>query len=293
MKTHFFSLLLLCLSIGLRAQDTPPADSLETVVINMLDGNEMVGQLVRQDAQTLTLRTKDYGDVILRKDQIKSISEGDSRRLVDGVYWQDNVYATRYLFGPSAYNLRKGEGYYQNTWIFINQFSVGVTNHFTIGAGLIPLFFFAGTPSPVWITPKVSLPIQSEIFNASLGALAGTVVGEEESGFGVLYGNTTFGPRDRNLTLGLGYGFAGGELADVPTVTIGGTYRVGPKLALLTENYFLDAGDSNYFLGSFGLRFILRDVAIDGALIIPTETGGSLFFIPWLGLTVPFGRRKK
>jgi len=57
--------------------------------------------------------------------------------------------------------LHKGEGYYQNIWVFWNQASFGVTENFSLGFGIIPLFLFggeAGQYSPIWVVPKLSYP---------------------------------------------------------------------------------------------------------------------------------------
>jgi hypothetical protein len=54
--------------------------------------------------------------------------------------------------------MNKGEGYYHNFMVFINQATYGVTDNISIGGGLVPLFLFGGL-TPVWITPKVSVPI--------------------------------------------------------------------------------------------------------------------------------------
>ena len=45
---------------------------------------------------------------------------------------------------------------------------------------------------------------------------------------GVLYGVATFGSRDRNLTLGVGFGFSENGWADTPTFSLGGMTRGYP-----------------------------------------------------------------
>jgi hypothetical protein len=53
-------------------------------------------------------------------------------RFIKGQYWFENPNATRYLFGPTAIPLKKGEGYYQNTYIILQSFNIGVSNNFSI-----------------------------------------------------------------------------------------------------------------------------------------------------------------
>ncbi|HEY3384984.1 MAG TPA: hypothetical protein VGK46_00660, partial [Saprospiraceae bacterium] len=184
---------------------------------------------------------------------------------------------------------KKGEGYYQNVWIFFNQVSYGITDNISIGAGIVPLFLFAGASTPVWLTPKLSIPIVKDKFNVGAGALVGTVLGEEDAGFGIAYGTTTFGNRNTNVSLGLGYGYLSGEWADVPTVSLSAMIRTGQRGYLITENYFIGTADEDAILLSFGGRRLIKNSGLDFGLLFPVNTDGSFFAIPWLGITIPFG----
>lgn len=292
---HFHLLpVLFCLLLPaagrLAAQDLKiPTDSTQLTSIETKDGNEFVGYVVQNETDVLVLKTAQFGEVKIRKTDIRYIRPVNTKQIVGGEYWYDNPYATRYFFGPNGYGLRKGEGYYQNAWIFFNQVSYGFTDNFTLGVGLIPTFIFGGAPTPVWITPKVSIPLKKDQVNLGVGGIFATVLGEEDASFGIAYGALTLGSRDRNINFGLGYGYSGDGWANTPTVTLSGMYRTGKKFALLTENYLFDAGEESYVLMSFGGRFIGKHVAIDAGFFIPTQTDGELILIPWLGVNVPFG----
>lgn len=270
-----------------------PQDTAKLFVVKMNDDNEFVGSIVSQNAEVVVLKTASLGEITIQKKNIRSITPLEKGQVVAGQYWFENPHTTRYFFGANAYNLRQGEGYYQNTWIFLNQVSYGVTNNITIGAGIVPLFIFAGTSTPVWITPKVAFPIVKDKVNVGAGAFLGTVLGEEESGFGLVYGSTTFGPRDRNISVGLGYGFVDGEWGDAPAISVSGMVRTGKKFAFMMENYFVDSGDENVAVSLIGGRFIGKRIAVDAALVLPiSEFDEDFVAVPWLGINVPFGSRK-
>lgn len=286
----FFLLLLAAGRIG--AQDVKiPTDTTQLFSIETRDGNIFLGYIRRIETDYLMLETEKFGDLKINKKEIQKIRTVGKNQIVEGEYWDDNPHSTRYFFGPNGYGLKKGEGYYQNTWILFNQVSYGISDNFSLGVGMIPLFLFAGTATPIWITPKLSIPLKKDAINLGVGGLFAVVLGEESGSFGLAYGQMTFGPRDRNVNLGLGYGYAGDSWASTPTVSLSGIYRTGRKFALITENYLLDAGDENIALLSFGGRFIGRWIAVDAALVFPTGTG-ELIGIPWLGLTVPFGKAR-
>lgn len=256
------------------------------------DGNEFVGSLIDEDEIKLILRTESLGDITIYKTNIIKRREIDPARMVLGEIWFENPQATRYFWSPNGYGLKKGEWYYQNVWIFFNQVSTGITDNFSMGVGMIPLFLFAGTATPVWLTPKLSLPIVENQLNVGAGGLLGTVIGAKNSSFGILYGMSTFGSKDRNMTFGLGWGYAGGELANRPTVNIGGMIRTGARGYLLTENYYISTGEGSGGFISIGGRRIINNLGLDFGLVIPLwEEMDTFIAFPWLGLIIPFGNQ--
>ena len=234
--------------------------------------------------------TDKLGEIKIYTKYITSIKEVSEESIKEGSYWFENPQAARYFWAPNGYGLKKGEAYYQNVWILFNQVSVGVTDNFSVGAGIVPLFLFAGAPTPVWITPKFSIPVVKDKFNVGAGALAGAVIGESGASFGILYGSTTFGSKDKNLSIGLGYGFAGGEWASSPAINVSGMIRTGPRGYLLTENYYIGFGDEKFGILSFGGRRIIKRISLDFGGIIPIPLA-EIFVIPWLGITIPMGKK--
>lgn len=257
--------------------------------IETTDGNEYIGIIKERSADKIRIKTDKLGEIAILTADIKTITEISPASLKNGTYWPDNPQATRYFWAPNGYSLKQGEGYYQNVWILFNQAVYGITNHFSAGVGVMPLFLFAGASTPAWITAKFSLPVVENKFNLGAGALMGTVIGEENTGFGILYGITTFGSKDKNLNIGLGWGFAGGEMARNPTVNISGMIRTGAKGYFITENYFIGTPDEFVVLTMLGGRRIIKRTGLDFGAVIPFASDMDSFIaIPWLGLTIPF-----
>jgi hypothetical protein len=266
-------------------------DSVEFHLIETRDGNQYIGEILEENTSSIRLKTENLGEIKILKTEIVKMEPAKKEQLVGLEYWFENPQATRYLWAPNGYGLRKGEGYYQNVWILFNQFAVGVTDYFSLGGGIVPAFLFAGAPTPVWITPKFSIPVTRDKFNIGIGGLAGTLIGEEGSNFGILYGILTFGSRDKNLSMGMGYGYSGGRMAKSPVLNISGMIRIGKRGYFLTENYYIPA-DNDVVLISLGGRSIINRVGLDYGLFIPFSSGMETFVgIPWLGITVPFGKK--
>ncbi len=129
MKTNPFPLVLIWMiafanlseSFSQTVQEESPVYFIKT-----RDGNEFIGKIVLEDNQKIILLTEKFGEVTIAKTDIVRREIIIASRLVDGVLWADNPQATRYFFGPNGHGIKKGEGYYQNVWIFFNQFTVGL-----------------------------------------------------------------------------------------------------------------------------------------------------------------------
>lgn len=287
MKAILLLALLISLSHLLYAQTNS-----DTTLVNIetTDGNEFLGQIVSEDDVKIVLKTEKLGNITINKIDIKKRDNVAVQQIKDGKYWFPNPQSTRYFWSTNGYGLKKGEGYYQNIWVLWNQFSYGLTDNISVGGGIIPLFIFAGAPTPVFATVKFSIPVVKDKFNVSAGAIGGYVLGADDAGLGILYGLATLGSPNANVTLGMGYGFAGGEWADAPMININGMFRVSSRGYIITENYILSAGGEGIVLISLGGRSIIKKAALDYGLFVPISSDMGVFVaIPWLGFTIPFG----
>ena len=292
-KQYIFILIIIALIDNLQSFGQNVPDSIRTFRIETIDGNIFVGSIVTEDPSVLVLKTENLGEIKIPQNNIKSKTELKELKKVGNEFWLPNPQSARYFWAPNGYGLEKGSSYYQNIWIFYNQFSVGLSDNFSVGAGMIPLFLFGGTATPFWIVPKFSIPVIENKFNLGTGAFLGTVVGTESGIFGLLYGTTTFGSRDKNLSLGLAYGFAGSEWLKVPIFNVSCMIRTGPKGYFVSENYFISAGGETVGIISAGGRSIIRNLGLDYSLWIPVGSEiDSFVAIPFLGVTVPIGRKK-
>ena len=286
------ALLLLCSSIFpciSIAQNTIPdeavPDSSVVWLISTNDDNEFFGTLIQRTDTHIELQTEALGLISIPIERIRKMERIRDEQIVDGLLWAENPQSTRYFLSPNGFGLRAGEGYYQNVWIFFNQFAFGVSNNFSLGFGLVPTFLFASDEIPVWITPRVSIPLSGAegIVNLGVSAFAGTVLGVSEGGFGVLSGSLSVGTRDRNLSIGLGYFYADSEFAEQPAITVSGMFRLGRRGYVMAETFFVDSES----LILVGFRTVGRNLSFDYGLL--TAQGSDGVFIPWLSVSVPFG----
>lgn len=285
-------LLLFFLTISALNSFSQTSTDTALVKIETKDGNEFLGHIISEDSIKTVMKTEIYGEISIPKSEIAKRETVKVQQIKDGKLWFDNPQSTRYFWAPNGYGLKKGEAYYQNIWVLWNQFSVGLTDYISLGAGIIPTFLF-GAPTPVFITPKVSIPVVKDKFNIGAGVIAGYVLGEDDAGFGIFYGTATYGSRDNNVSIGVGEMFAGGEWAPAPLFNFSGMFRVSSRGYFLTENYFIKTNDMTLLLLSLGGRSIIKKVSLDYGLWIPISSDMEGFVaLPWLGIAIPIGKKK-
>ena len=278
---------LLLFQIPLSAQTIQDTTQLWRVETD--DGNNYIGIILEQDAETILLRTEMLGDIAIPKLKVIALEPVKTEQIVDGEFWYSGLHNSRYFFAPNGYGLDAGKGYYQNIMLLFNQVSVGVTDNVSLGLGTVPFFISDGFALPIWLTPKVSIPIKKDDWNIGAGGLFATLIGEDAEWIGIAYGVSTWGKPDKNFTAGLGYGFVGGEWARTPAVTLGGMIRTGKRGYFITENYFLDTGDELSLVISAGGRYGNKVTLDYGGIMI--FAGDSFVVLPWVGVVVPFGKK--
>lgn len=296
MKTNpfLFSILLFCLFLSpLHAQyveeDSTLVDLNTFAKVECLDGSVYKGLLIEQAGRFLLLRDTVNGlDTRISMDSVKEVKY---LRLDGSIDYNYNLQASRYFFGPNAFSIKRGEGYYQNNWVLLNQVSVGMTDNFTVGIATVPLFLFdLSAPTPVALTPKFTIPIKSGKLQMAVGGIYGTVLGIDYNNiFGITYGALTLGDRNANINLSVGFGMLDREWFSRPTVSLSAMTRMSHNFYLITENYYI----SDLLILSFGGRTVWKEVSLDYALAFLSPEFGELYPIPWLGVTVPFKIKNK
>lgn len=267
----------------------------EIWLVETIHGNVFTGKITSQKIDSLQINTNELGQLTIHTNQIKRKKVIKQKQIKGGQLWTDNPQSTRYFWSPNGYGLIKGEGYYQNVWVWFNQISYGFSSNFSIGLGLMPNFLING-PTPIWITPKFSLPLIEEKINIGGGMLLGAIastnteIDTKNANFGIAYGVFTIGSKDANITIGSGWGMASGNWAEEPVITLSAMARLTKRGYFLTENFYLPIDNQGLLLLSFGGRTVWSKSSLDYGLFIPfVEEMGTLIAIPWLGFVIPFG----
>lgn len=252
-------------------------DSINIQQINLADGSVIYGYILEKVEKGIVVKTKMAGIINIEWEKITSINSEVKENKETGKVWFTNPHATRYFVGPSAIPLKKKEGYYQNTYILLSSFNVGITDHISIGAGfeILSLFSRNNPTFNFFLTPKIGYRIGNSNIHIGGGALHINMYQSEfenkrhRQNYNIFYGSLTIGNLDNNFTISsgmslnnytsfeyhetgpydsngnyIGYNYYTttervSEWSELPIITFSGMTRVSKKLSLITENWII------------------------------------------------------
>ena len=266
------------------------ADTSQVQVIRLRDGSSIVGRVTEIEADVVRFATA-WGALAIPRGDVVELREVEVTSMRRGEVWPANPNVTRLLFAPTGRMLEKGEGYFNDTYLFLLSVHGGISSRFTLGGGLSVLPLDDFSDNALFIMPKIGV-VATPKFNLAVGALAGVLgaaVDDGESGsFGVLYAVGTAGSPDASITIGTGLAYAGGEFADTPVAMLGGETRLSRRVAFVTENYVIPNDDVNAVV-SYGLRFFGEKLSADLAFwLAPGESDIKFPGIPYVAFSVKF-----
>jgi hypothetical protein len=278
-------------------QNTAGTDAIKTdkqYEIILTDGSAFTGTILSRDSATVVFQTNSIARMDIPVRQMKSLKEIQPPIPGKRTFKLANPFPTKYFFTQSAINLQKGEGYYQNTYVFLNSVSYGFTDYFSIGAGVEILSTIGSISSnvfsPTWyIAPKVGFKVSDQLY------LGGGVTFANIGGFfdnakiGIGYGLATFGSTEHNLSIGLTNVFSIDDQGNNTLITLAGMTRISERLALVTENYISASNDVGSSIFSYGLRFIASKTSVDLGFINNKDIIKSFFLgVPYVDFNIKF-----
>lgn len=274
------------------AQQQPAAEREAPLMrIVLVDGSSVVGTIQSETPEAVLFLTASGVELEIPRSRIQSMKRA-AGAVVDGAFVPHDPNATRLLFAPTARPIGDGRGYVAAYQVFFPFVGYGAGDIASLAGGVSLIPGLSG--QFVYLAPKAT------VYNrrgraAAVGVLAVTGLGADfdNAGFaGLFYGVGTFGNTKRAITVGAGWGFAEGEVADRPVIMVGGEYQLGSSVKLISENYIVP-GIGEAVAVSGGIRFFGERLAADLALVTSPSALDDLEdfpFVPWLGFAYNFGR---
>jgi len=269
------------------------------VRLELKNGKTVGGQLIQKSETEVSIATSDLGQVTIPWSTIKSMNMV-AKEEIDQLA---NPQPSRYFFAPSAIPLKKGDKYYQNALFLLNSFQAGLTDHFSLGAGIL-------VPFAIYITPKIGYQVADKVHVGGGILFATSLISGLNFGVGTVYGSFTYGSKEHNMTLNAGLGaynentgFGRNDynwkFANTPMFTVSGMTRVSKRVMLISENWIFSYKTVNYdgngqllnsttaYTGilSAGLRILGERSAYDVGLLATSFGVGA---IPYIAYNIKF-----
>ncbi len=261
------------------------SDTSRVQVIRLSDGSVVVGRVVDVRADSAVIRTQ-TGQVTVARSAVRRVRERPLSSVRGGQYWPEDPNGTRLFFASTARMLEQGDGYFCNIWVFLLCLTGGLTDRITIGGGMSIVPGIAIADNVFYLTPKIGL-VATEKVNVAVGAFAGwSGAVTDDNSFGILYGVSTFGTADHNVSAGVGYTYYNDEVANTPMLLGGVKLRMTRGTAFISENYLLPGSEGGIL--SFGIRFFNERISGDVALVRVSVDGEDSGMVPFVGLAVRF-----
>jgi len=272
----------------------------KAVIVSLNDGSVVYGFLSARTDDQVSVSSVSLGELIIPISEIQAISYVDVKNIQTDKngFLIDYHNSTHNLFFPTGYNLRKGQSYYENVYVFLNSFSYGVTDNLTLTASFeIASILFAQDVPLMFVSAKFGLPFAKEKAAFGISASYVFIPNNDGDNFAFLTGSFTGGTRNNNVTLGLGIGFnvRNGINDEVIPLSLSTMQRFSKKISFVSENWLFvedDFGNTSGII-SAGLRFHFKDNrgAFNAALYRPLQDDPIEFLaIPFVSATIAIGR---
>lgn len=259
---------------AVEATAAPPSAPAKRLRLTLLDGQELTGTFVREDAAELVVK---IGSSMLafRRNDLRAIDDIADLK-ADGVFLDPN--RTRYLYSPSAMMLRQGEITLSQVELLLTTVAVGVTDWLSLQAGASIPIWFAQLPQSLHAVAAVKLgwPVHRYVHIAGgVQTLVLPFLNTGTTTFGIAgvgFGTVTVGHSEMHASL------SGGALFTVPgsaspAFSLSGSIRLARPVALVTENWIIpDVGavTSSTFIYIFtaAARLMGEQLAVDLGLAL-------------------------
>lgn len=279
MKNAIFTTLFILVSLAMNAQFD---QNIEYIVITKSDGKIVKGVFKEMTSREITYFSNgEY--YTINRDDIIDFNISDDWSTTSSTDTNGKDYSDQYLLFQSALPAGKGNNYFRNYDLVVNQVTVGVSDQFTFSGGFESISLFVNEGAPIiFFTPKFSFGQDNIHFSVSTTAFI------NGSDFvGLANGHMTIGNRKNNLTLGLSLAYTGSEVADEIVVSLSGMISLNQKLSITSD--LMSVNEVGILFFDTGIRYIASNgIGLDASLLYVLDVDTR---IPVIGLTFPFSSK--
>ena len=290
----FFQIIF---STGLSAQNVRKTTE-ELYEISTINGDKYTGYINRMDDTNIIIDIKEAGLLTLKREYIKSIKK---------VYPNSKNNKTnlpqKYLYDKSAFPLGKGNFYYANTMLMINDFVYGITDHLTAESNINFYSLFDGGFEDVGMS--FSMNYSSYLIKNKLTFLGGVRysrlfkkryyydyydyrIHPHKKNILALSGILTLGDKSNNLSLGFKYPFSkySDGLESSKIINFSGMVKITNSTSFMFD--LLAIIEDSPLIITINARSKIKGIYLDYGFLGDVDDSGFEFFAPLLSIKIPF-----
>lgn len=281
------------------------------VTITLKDGGTLVGTIVAEDENAVTLRTSSGVELKLPREAIASRGTPTPKGEAASLSPFADPNESRLMFAPTGRPLGKGNGYFSDHYVLFPGFAYGLTKNLSLAGGVSAIPAVGLSEQVFYVSASAGWNLADKASLAVGGLYAAGA--EEEFGVTALFGVSTFGRSDRSLSLGLAllgerdeeylFGPRGEYLSsrtswrfrDAPVLMLGGSLRLARNISLISESWLFLGKDFELSQQPFGvaLRFFNGRLSADVGVVLVKEVLEEGFPVPWLSFSYHFGPSRR
>ncbi len=269
----------------------------ELYEISTINGDKYTGYINRMDDTNIIIDIKEAGLLTLKREYIKSIKKVYPNSKNNN----ETHLPQKYLYDKSAFPLGKGNFYYANTMLMINDFVYGITDHLTAESNINFYSLFDGGFEDVGMS--FSMNYSSHLIKNKLTFLGGVRYSRlfrkryyydynrhrryYQKNILALSGILTLGDKSNNLSLGFIYPFTDNEygIESAKLINFSGMVKVTNSTSLMLE-LLADAEESPLII-TINARSKIKGIYLDYGIIGLVDSEFDFLF-PLLSIKIPF-----
>lgn len=272
--------------------------------LTLSDGQTLIGLLVQDPDGTVHLTLRDGQTLVVPPALVATVGEAPpgtswstlplpalgpgepARSSPSG--WAEDPNKVAYFYAPSAFTLGHGRGYLTDKEVLFTAAAYGIVDGWDVQVGTaVPLLF---TEARLAVVGTKFGGRVHRYLHVAAGAQAFLIQSEV---LALPFGTVTVGDEDHHLSVISGYPLLTGGTGGAPfvPVVVGGSWRLGPKAAVWTEDWsFITIDRERFFTDYFlfpagGARLFGPRFAVDLGLGVVAVSDSPVVPIPLVGFT--------
>ncbi len=269
--TTFVAILFFCTAVHAQVEiSNLLPDTSQVYLVNLNDNMELYGVISDMKEDIIVFQSEKYGEIQFDAAEVNWVEPV----LLSGTRYSKkyNKNADHYFMLPSAFQLKKRDGYIRSTYLLYNSFSYGLTDNVSVSGGVDLLHLMTSVAGKndfgnlYYVSVKGSMKISDQL-RLGIGAYKMRIY---KFDYTMPMASMTLGNRNSHVTLSYGQNIQNMTTTNSNMYMVGAQKRINDQLYIIGEYVqfptVMDEGASSQAVFSYGIRYSTSKVDFDLSL---------------------------